>query len=218
MRLRPAVVAAFAAFSASGRAPLYAQASAGVGFGQYLGQGCGTGDLSFDRATSTITRGTLVCVVGTFTFSYFPSAGPGAPDEIRLVGATEQTVSSAFDGSSVYGNGGSMYFTYAGSECPAGVCRDVRGDVSPFPSLLPGTNAREVRGFGVPLPPTADLSRSTLDSVVIFYDYAVRGLGPGSISKVALTFTAIPEPSTLALGATGLAAISAVARRKRRTA
>ncbi len=214
-RVRLGALCAAIAAPAAGRA----QAPAGVPYGQYVGRGCGDGVLAAAAPPATAEiRGTLVCIVGTFTFTYLPSSAPGVPDQFRLVANTLQTVSPAFAGSSVNSNGGQLFGRYPGPTCPDGVCGgDVIASLPGFAALQPGANERTVTAFGLALPPTADLSRAAFDSVRFVYDYALPGAGPGFTSAVVVTFSAVPEPSTLSLAAVGAVALGARARRRRRS-
>ncbi len=217
MRPCPVAIAALtAAAVVAGPATARGQTPAGVPYGQYVGRGCGEGILSETPPPDvTYTRGTLVCVVGTFTFAYLAGSGPLFPDQFRLVANTVQTLNPAFAGSQVYSNGAQLFGRYEAPTCPGGVCSGLLEPSAPLQPLLPGDNERAVTLLGQR---RVDLSRATFDSVRFVYDYALPGAGPGFTASAVITFSAVPEPSTLALAALGGAAVGAgaAARRRRR--
>jgi hypothetical protein len=215
MSFRPAVLAA-AALAAAVPAALHAQSPTGVPYGAYTGQGCGTGRLSDIGADGRPVEGTVVCVVGTFTFTYLPSTGPEFPDGFRFVGNPVFTFNPALAARFVASNGLQLFGQYPAARCPGGVCRGELANVFGFPAMsVPGPNERRIDTFGLPLGRADDLSRATFDSVRFFFEYSLE-FGPGPLATATFAFTPVPEPSTFALAAVGVVAAAAGAGARRR--
>jgi hypothetical protein len=219
MRLRPAILAA-AAFTAAGPAALRAQSQTGVPYGTYAGQGCGTGRLTDLLVDDRPVFGTVVCVVGTFTFTYFPSVTPGDGGGVRLDANTVITFNPALTARSVGSNGLEVFGQFPADSCPAGlsagICRGVLASTPGIPAMsVPGPNERRITAFGSPVPRNGEVSRATFDSVRFYFEYPLEG-GPGPLATVTFAFTPVPEPSTFALAAAGVLAGAAGARARRR--
>ena len=135
-------------------------------------------------------------------FDYDYVVGPSVEVE-RIVGTqmnvdlSDTTVLFTFDFFAPFSSGG----TFNGVHI-----EDTTGTIADLTSVTLTANP------GTTLPPGFGTSRVTWDADNIYVDFG--GLAPGYLHTVRLDLTAIPEPTTALLLATGLAGIAAARRRR----
>ena len=219
MRLRSAALAAGSAVVLA-LAPLAADAQEVVA--SYFARGCATGVVRYEARVSVF--GEVACFAGPVDFVLLRgAAGPGV-DDLRLVGALTATFNPEFTGQSIRAEAGSFLFTLDVDGVPRSVNVGFGGSL--FGGLAPtwtvGQTAPALfRTAQEPIRPNADYGsiRDLRGGITPFYRLPDAPLGDtGGGRRFELTFTPVPEPSTLALAAAGLVAVGVAARRKRPTA
>jgi hypothetical protein len=223
MRLRSALLAALAAAPLTARAqapavpPPVAPGYPADYFTQiasaYNFSGCATGPVALGPGGTYVT-GTAYCVSGLLTLgtSARRPAGLGLVGYLDLAAAGDArlraTPSAEFaDVQTVRGvlTGGLL----GGGACPVGCVRDVNF------SGAGGAPGRQSWAEILSTDPAATFVPQTVTVNLGYPDPA----GGGRLGvQATFALTAVPEPSTFALGAAGLVAVGAAARRRRRPA
>jgi hypothetical protein len=184
--------------------------------GAYDISGCGTGAVAQVPGAAYID-GTVVCVRGQGQLRATLRTGPfdGVyAYNLRFEAPLTATFGAEFPGNSLTFESGVLALDFVGGVCEPPGCL-------PRAFLLGGPVAR-----GMPSPflltadelvrPIPDLGGVTITGGVVNFSYPLLG-EPGFGTRVALAFTPVPEPSTAALAALGIAAVAATARRRRQT-
>jgi hypothetical protein len=217
MRSRLTALAALAA-GAAGLGTLTAQAVVE----SYSAQGCARGVVRYDQSggPATAVTGNVLCVSGPVQLERRVFGG-GSADEFRFTGSLSPTFGTEFAGSSVAVEAASFGFTGARPDGSAQAFSMDLGAFSTTPAFTVGqTGASAFFTRGAPVRPETVFAslRDVRGGFSIFYALPGRPGGGSERAELSLTLTPIPEPSTFALGAAGLAAVGAVARRRRRPA
>jgi hypothetical protein len=197
-------------------------ATAQVVVESYSAQGCARGIVRYDGSGGAATPvvGNVLCVSGPVRLER-QLVGGGAADQFRFTGSLAPTFGAEFAGSSVGIDAATFGFTGVRADGSTQTFSMGLGAFLTTPAFTVGQTGASAFFTGADPVSPATVFASTRDARgTLFLVYALPGQpGGGSVrADLSLTLTPIPEPSTFALGAAGLAALGAVARRKRRTA
>jgi hypothetical protein len=219
MRSRLPALAAFAAGAAGLSALAPHAAAAQVVVESYSAQGCARGVVRYDGSGGGAVPvvGNVLCVSGPVQLER-QLLGGGAADQFRFTGALSATFGAEFAGSSVAVEAASFGFTGVRADGATQTFAMGLGAFSPTPAWTVGQAGAAVFRTGVaPVDPAAVFAtiRDARGGFSIFYPLPGTPGGGSSRAELSLTLTPIPEPSTFALGAAGLVAVGAAARRRR---
>lgn len=174
---------------------------------QYTASGCASGVVDIVPPIQLIT-GTLVCAQGSGTLGYTQLSGLDLLTlRLDLAFTPGPSVSPAAIG---YNDGVLARLQYTGSGCTTGpVCS----------AEARGSSARSTLQFFPPVLAVGavDFATVTFTQVQLYFTYNVPSFPAfGSTSATMdLRLAAVPEPSTLALTAAGMAAVVGAIRRRR---
>jgi hypothetical protein len=221
MRARLPALAAPAAFAAGAAAPgaLTPRPAAAPGVvGSYGAQGCARGVVRDDGSGGAATPvvGDVLCVSGPVQLER-RRVGGGAADQFRFTGALAPTFGAEFAGSGVGVDAAAFGFTGARADGSTQTFSAGLGAFLTTPAVTvgqPGASAF-VTGVAPVSPATVFASARDARGTFALVSALPGQPGGGSVrADLSLSPTPIPEPSTCALGAAGLVAVRAVARRR----
>jgi hypothetical protein len=222
MRSRLTALAAFAAGAAGLGTLTPHTATAQAVVESYSAQGCARGVVRYDQSggPATPVTGNVLCVSGPVQLERRVFGG-GSADEFRFTGSLSPTFGTEFAGSSVAVEAALFGFTGPRPDGSAQAFSMGLGAFSMTPAFMVGqTGASTFFTRGAPVRPETVFAslRDVRGGFSIFYALPGRPGGGSERTELSLTLTPIPEPSTFALGAAGLGAVGAAARRRRRPA
>jgi hypothetical protein len=214
MRVRSVAVAALFAF-----APAAARAQGPITtLDRYTVAGCLDGPLTATPGGGAVP-GQVVCFNGDAALEAVSTGDPELQGFLRILGTLTATFNPAFAGAGVtIIDGSSLFFDYSGPRCGAACSNEGTFTVA-APVPVGATTPTAFRAFLAP--PIANVDPGSIRNVrtgTLFGTYVLPGPPSGANRFVAqgqLTFTPIPEPSTLALAGAGLLVLGAAARRRR---
>jgi hypothetical protein len=217
MRLRALLPAAVALL-----APLAARAQSETVVASYMVRGCFSGTLRFEGGTRV--TGEVACVAGPVDFVLGLGRGGPGVDAFRVVGSLSAAFNPEFTGASVTTESGFFAFTADFDGTPYPIRTSMGGTTGgsfETPTWVVGQSGPSTfRTAFEPIRPGVSFASIGDLRGMIAPRFRVPNAPPGAGFEgqiFDLTFTAIPEPSTFALGAVGGLALAAGALRRRRT-